>query len=155
MKGQKIIFPVIVSVVFVSLIFVLNYSSIYADESIVDVQLTVPQTTPFGENAEIVISSHSDTVFDRALVNAEHKILRLQGKADGAQQKVDDAQTAADIACGDGDARKCLRLLKTVDRLEPKAVAAEAELCAAAAEAQAEFGSGKSTIIDNVVDACP
>ncbi len=140
---------------FFSLIFVLNYSSIYADESIIDVQLTVPQTTPFGENAEIVISSHSGTVLDRKLVNAEHKILRLQDKADGAQQKLDDAKDAAEVACDDGDFRKCLRLTKTVDRLEPKADAALADLCAAAAEAQAEFGAGKSTIIDDVVDACP
>lgn len=72
MKGQKIIFPAIASVVLVSLIFVLNYSSIYADESIVDVQLTVPVTTGFlnpfdtqkgiggfGENVEVIISSHT------------------------------------------------------------------------------------------------
>jgi len=72
LKGQKIIFLAIVSVVFVSLIFVLNYSSIYADESIIDVQLTVPVTAavtnpfdtsktidPFADNTGIVFSSDS------------------------------------------------------------------------------------------------
>jgi len=59
MKGQKIIFPAIVSVVFVSLIFVLNYSSIYADESIIDVQLTEPETTPFGSNVEVLLNGIS------------------------------------------------------------------------------------------------
>jgi len=58
-KGQKIILPVIVSVVFVSLIFVLNYSSIYADESIIDVQLTEPETTPFGSNVEVLLTGIS------------------------------------------------------------------------------------------------
>jgi len=59
MKGQKIIFPAIASVVFFSLIFVLNYSSIYADESIIDVQLTEPETTPFGSNVEILLTGIS------------------------------------------------------------------------------------------------
>jgi len=45
--------------VFVSLIFVLNYSSIYADESIIDVQLTEPETTPFGSNVEVYLSGIS------------------------------------------------------------------------------------------------
>ena len=44
---------------FVSLIFVLNYSSIYADESIIDVQLTEPETTPFGSNVEVLLSGVS------------------------------------------------------------------------------------------------
>ena len=59
MNGHKIIIPAIVSLVFVSLIFVLNYSSIYADESIIDVQLTEPETTPFGSNVEVYLSGIS------------------------------------------------------------------------------------------------
>jgi len=59
MKGQKIIFPAIASVVFVSLIFVLNFSSIYAEDSIIDVQLTEPETTPFGSNVQVLLSDES------------------------------------------------------------------------------------------------
>ena len=59
LKGQKIIFSAIASVVFVSLIFVLNYSSIYADESIIDVQLAEQETTPFGSNVEVLLTGVS------------------------------------------------------------------------------------------------
>lgn len=153
MKGQKIIIPGIVSVVFFSLIFVLNYSSIYADESIIDVQLTVPQTTPFGENAEIVITSHSDPVNDREIVNAEHKISRLEAKADSLQQKADDAQTDAD---NEPPGKKQDRLQVRADRIQGQADKAAANLCTQALEQQQKLAAnGKSSDdIDDVVDAC-
>jgi len=108
----------------------------------------------FGENVQIFLTSHSGTVFDRAIVNAEHKIMRLQDKANNLQQDADEAKAEADA---EPPGKKKDRLNARADRIQGKADKAADTLCVQALNEQTKLAAdGKnSTFIDGVVSGCP
>ena len=106
----------------------------------------------FGENVQIFLTSHSDPVFDPAIVRAEHKLMDDIADAQDKRQAADDKQAEADA---ETDPRLKDRLQRTADRLSGQADKAEAGQCPMALKQQNSLArKGKSSaFIDNYINA--
>ena len=113
---------------------------------------TQKQLNEFGENVQIFLLSHSDPVFDPAIVRAEHKLMDDIADAQAKRQAADDKQAEADA---EPNQRLKDRLQRTADRLDGQADKAEAGQCPTALKQQNSLArkDKSSDFIDNYITA--